>query len=193
MHRLPALLLALLLIAPLTAPAALAQAVSYALDRETSLVGFAFDLTGGSEIKGNMPVAAAEIALDVDTLEQSRAVVTLDTRRAITEQAFATDAMLGPNVLAAEDFPTIRFEATRITGNVNAARVEGRVTIKGITRPITLDAQVFRQRGTEAGDLSRLSVFMTGRVDRRDFGADGFPQFVGPEIRIEILTRLTRS
>ncbi|MEL6913471.1 MAG: YceI family protein [Pseudomonadota bacterium] len=186
------LILALHLVLLLPA-GALAQAVPYTLDRETSLVGFAFDLTGGSEIKGNMPVSAADIALDVDSLEQSRASVTLDTGRAITEQAFATDAMLGPNVLAAEDFPTIRFEATRITGNVNAARVEGRVTIKGVTRPITLDAQVFRQRGTAAGDLSRLSVFMTGSVDRREFGADGFPQFVGPEIRIEILTRLTRS
>lgn len=66
------------------------------------------------------------------------------------------------------------------------------MTIRGVTRPIVLAAQVFRQRDTQEGDRSRLSVLLTGTVDRRDFGADGFAQFVGPEIRIEILTRLDR-
>ncbi|MEO0664746.1 MAG: YceI family protein [Pseudomonadota bacterium] len=177
-----------LLLFPVTA---LAEPVPYRLDPENSLVGFAFDV-GGDEIKGNMPVSAATIRLDLNTLSQSTATVTLDTTRAITEEAFATDAMLGPSVLDAATFPEITFEATRITGTINDGQIEGLVTIKGVTRPVTLDAQVFRQRGSTENDLSRLSVLMRGTVDRREFGADGFAQFVGPEIRIDILTRLDR-
>ena len=181
-----------LFLALVLAPALAAQPVPYTLDRDRSLVGFSFDI-GNDEVKGNMPVAAATIALDLDRLSRSTAQVTLNTRDAVTELGFATEAMLGASVLDADAFPTISFQATSVSGTLAGGKIEGQVTIRGVTRPVTLDAQVFRQRDTEEGDRSRLSVLMTGTVDRRDFGADGFAQFVGPEIRLEILTRLTRS
>lgn len=183
------LLLFVLLFLPV---ASLAEPVAYTLDRARSLVGFSVDL-GGTPLKGNMGVATADIALDLSDLSQSSARVTLDTRSAITEASFATEAMLGAQVLDADRFPTIRFEATRITGTLSGGNVEGLVTIRDVTRPVTFSAQVFRQRGQAEGDTSRLSVLLTGTIDRRDFGADGFPQFVGPEITLEVLTRLDKS
>ncbi|MEM9350577.1 MAG: YceI family protein [Pseudomonadota bacterium] len=176
----------------LFASAAFAEPIPYALDRERSLVGFEVDL-GGSPLKGNMPVDAANIVLDLDNLSRSSAEVTLNVSDAITEAGFATDAMLGGSVLDAARFPTIRFVSESISGTLSGGTVTGLVTIKGVTRPLTLDAQVFRQRDTEEGDRSRLSVLLTGKIDRRDFGADGFSEFVGPTIDIDILTRLTRQ
>lgn len=170
---------------------ALADPVPYALDRARSAVAFTFEMVG-QDTQGTMPVTSADIALDLDDLAQSTARVMLDASGATTSIGFATEAMLGPQVLATDRFPTIQFEATRLSGSLAGGTIEGRVTIRGITRPITLDAQVFRQRDTIAGDRSRLSVLMTGTVDRRDFGADGFAQFVGPKITLEILTRLDR-
>ncbi|MEL6689654.1 MAG: YceI family protein [Pseudomonadota bacterium] len=181
--------LILFLLLPFTA---LAEPVAYTLDRERSLVGFAFDV-GNDEIKGNMSVSSADIVLDLDNLARSTARVTLDTTSAVTEDSFATGAMRGAQVLDTSTFPTITFEATKISGTFNNGRVEGLVTIKGVTRPITLSAQVFRQRGQDAGDNSKLSVLLSGTVDRRDFGADGFAQFVGPDIRLDVLTRISRT
>lgn len=103
----------------------LADPVPYALDRDRSLVGFAFDL-GADEIKGNMPVDSANIVLDLDRLSGSRAEVVLDTRGAITEAGFATEAMLGQSVLHAAQFPTITFSSTRIAGSLSRGTVEGR-------------------------------------------------------------------
>ncbi|MEM6478119.1 MAG: YceI family protein [Pseudomonadota bacterium] len=169
-----------------------AEPVAYALDKERSLVGFSFDL-GAENLRGNMPVESAEISLDLNDLSQSSARVRLDVGSAVTEAAFATEAMLGRQVLDAQNFPEIAFEAQAFTGDLSGGKVRGTVTIRGVTRAIVLEAQVFRQRGTAEDDLSRLSVLMTGTVDRRDFGASGFAQFVGPEIKLEILTRLTRK
>ncbi|MEM1232492.1 MAG: YceI family protein [Pseudomonadota bacterium] len=180
------------LIALLFVPsAARTEPASYALDRARSIVGFSVDM-GGSPLKGNMNVRSAQITLDLEKLSQSTARITLDTQSAITEASFATEAMLGAQVLDANRFPTIRFEATRISGTLSGGTVEGLVTIRDVTRPITFSAQVFRQRGQAEGDTSRLSILLSGTIDRRDFGADGFPQFVGPQITLEVLTRLDR-
>lgn len=180
-----------LLIATWTTTVA-AQPVPYKLDRENSQVAFRFDL-GGQTVRGNMPVTAADILLDVDNLPASRASVTLSSSDAITELGFATEAMLGPRVLNTAQFPEIRFETTAIRGALSGGEVDGRLTVRGVTRPVTMQAQVFRQRGTEAGDRSRLSILLTGTINRDDFGASGFGQFVGPEIELDVLTRLTRQ
>ncbi|MEM1236631.1 MAG: YceI family protein [Pseudomonadota bacterium] len=182
---------AFLLLLCLWALPAAAQPVPYDLDRENSLVAFRFDLAGDT-VKGNMPVASANILLDTENLPATSGTVTLSPGDAVTEIGFATDAMLGANVLNTEQFPEIKFQTTAVRGTFSKGEVDGLLTVRGVTRPVTMDAQVFRQRGTDSGDLSRLSILFTGTINRDDFGASGFPQFVGPEIEIEVLTRLTR-
>ncbi|MEO0484274.1 MAG: YceI family protein [Pseudomonadota bacterium] len=168
---------------------ALADPVPYTLDAERSSVAFSFELLGGTT-RGTMPVEAAQIALDFDTLSNSRTDVTLDAAGAATGFGPATAAMRGSRVLDTEAFPTITFTATDISGTFSQGRVTGLVTIKGVTRPVTMDAQVLRQAGTAVGDLSRLTVRLTGQVDRHDFGVDGYRDLVGPIITLDITTRL---
>ena len=102
---------------------------------------------------------------------------------------FATQTMKGAKVLDTANHPRIQFTSTRITGTVNAATVQGNVTIRGITRPLTLNAQLFRQHSTSLDDLS---VLLTGSIDRNDFGADGFASYVGPRIDLKILARISK-
>jgi len=71
--------------------------------------------------------------------------------------------------------------------------VNGLLTMRGVTKPIAMQANIYRQRGSAANDVSRLSVLLTGTVDRRLFGADGFPAIVGPNIKFEVLTRIDRA
>ena len=180
-----------ILLFSLWASAATAQPVAYDFDRQNSQVAFRFDL-GGQTVKGNMPVAAANIALDVGNLPASSASVTLSPGDAVTEIGFATDAMLGSRVLNTAEFPEIRFETTAVRGALSGGEVDGMLTVRGVTRPVTMKAQVFRQRGSTSGDLSRLSILLSGTINRDDFGASGFGEFVGPNIEIEVLTRLNR-
>ena len=68
----------------------------------------------------------------------------------------------------------------------------GLVTIRGVQQPMVLDAQIYRQKGTAAGDLSHLSIRLVGAVKRSDFGADGWADMVGDEVRLDILARIAR-
>ena len=105
----------------------------------------------------------------------------------------ATEAMRSADVLAARSYPEIRFQTTQITGSVRAAKVTGELTLRGVTRLVTLDAQLFRQAGSAVGSHDHLSVLLTGSLDRTDFGATGYPDLVGSQIDLRILVRMARS
>nr|MCU0911816.1 YceI family protein [Paracoccaceae bacterium] len=157
--------LALTLLLLLPAAAAEARPITYRLDAEASDVGFETDF-GPDLITGQMPVAAASVVIDFDQPAASRVSVTLDLARARASFPFATQAMLGPKVLDAAAHPTIRFESTavRALGGTGArAEIDGMLTIRGVTRPVTLDAEIFRRAGTAVGDRDRMSIHLQGR------------------------------
>ena len=93
-------------------------------------------------------------------------------------------------MLDVEQFPRITFRSLSITETASGASVDGEITIRDVTRPITLDAQFFRQRGTEEGDRSRMSVVLRGGISRQAFGASGFGNLVGDRIDLTILARV---
>jgi len=169
-----------------------AEPVAYALDAERSRVGFEVDF-GPDLIKGRVPVRSARVILDFENTANSVIDVTLDTRRAQANFPFATHALRGPQILDAKQFPTISFRSHHVEAEGSRARVSGDITIRGRTRPVVFDAEIFRQRGQPAGDLSRLSVLMTGQLPRDAFGATGWSSFVGNDVTISILVRVTRS
>jgi polyisoprenoid-binding protein YceI len=70
------------------------------------------------------------------------------------------------------------------------ADVTGNLTIRGVTRAITLQARISRPTGTAADDFDRLTVRLSGRVNRSDFGATGWSDMVGDEVRIFITARI---
>ena len=174
----------------LALPAA-ADPVHYRLQPDVSTVGFSYVLSG-DEINGQMPVTSAEVLLDFDQPANSRVAAVLSAADADAGPFFADTAMKSAEVLDTARFPTIRFRSTQVTETASGAVVEGDITIRDVTRPIRLDAEFFRQRGTEAGDLSRMSVVLRGTVSRAAFGASGFAGFVEDEIAITILARVSR-
>ena len=181
------LALALCLIA--TQPAAAPEA--YRLDAERSTVGFTYDF-GQGDNRGTMPVKSADIRLDLRDVGASQVDVTLDATGARAGFFFATQAMKGPEVLDTPRFPVITFRSTEITGTLQAATVSGNLTVRDVTRPVTLQAGLYRQRGADPGDLDQLTVLLTGRINRHDFGASGFANYVGPMIGLRIIARIEK-
>ncbi|WP_298257523.1 YceI family protein [uncultured Litoreibacter sp.] len=170
---------------------------AYALQPRKSNVGFSYQLAGKPS-KGNMPVKRASVMIDVQALEKSSIDVEVDVKRAKTGFIFATEALKAASVLDAKNFPTIRFRSTTIRLNGNGrlsdgAEIDGRMTIKGITRPVTLQAALFRQAGTQANDLSQLSFRVNGRISRAAFGATGYADLVDDAIELDITARVKRN
>ena len=175
----------------LTPSFGLAAPEIYRLDAARSQVGFSYDLNNG-EKTGKMPVKSAEIRIDLDDISKSQVSVTLNARGVRAGFILATQAMKSPEVLNTAQFPTIRFQSTRISGTLNEAKVSGDLTVRGITRPVTLVARLYRQRGTAGEDRDRLAILLTGEVSRSAFGASGFASYVGDKIGLRIIARIEK-
>jgi polyisoprenoid-binding protein YceI len=167
---------------------------SYQLDPAASRVDFEVDF-GSDRITGTMPISSAVMLLDFDQPADSRVSVTLDAANAVANFPFATQALTGPNVLATADHPAILFDTTSFRaqpGPGAKAEIEGTLTIRGIARPVTLEAEIFRRGQTTEDELAALSVQMVTAVSRTEFGADGWSDMVGDQVRIRILARIDR-
>ncbi|NRB19092.1 MAG: YceI family protein [Rhodobacteraceae bacterium] len=173
---------------------ALGAPVRYQLDPAKSHVGFKFKLNGVTQ-NGSMPIERADITIDPQQLTASRIDVTVTAARSRTGLIFITRAMTGPDVLNTAQFPTIRFVSRHITlgasGRISdGARIRGDLTLRGVTRSVTLQAALYRPPGTAADDLSQLDVVLRGGLSRADFGASGFPGLVADTVILDIRARI---
>ncbi|MGL6210767.1 MAG: YceI family protein [Paracoccaceae bacterium] len=181
----------LLIILPLASPS-LAAPARYSLSADASTVSFETDF-GANKITGQMPISRADLTIDFAKLSNSKVNVTLDVGRARASFPFATDAMKGPKVLDARAHPQLTFTSTAIKPEGEGARVTGRVTLRGVTKPMVLRAEIWRKKGSAEGDLSNLTVRLTGSLKRSDFGATGWGDMVGDEVRIVIIARIAQA
>ena len=61
------------------------------------------------------------------------------------------------------------FKSTAISGTKESFKVTGDLTIRGVTRPITLDV-TYEGEGKDPWGGTRASFSATGKFDRRDYG-----------------------
>ena len=176
----------LLLANPLAAAPA-----NYVLQPAASTVGFETDF-GKDRITGQMPITQADLTLDFDRVANCKVAVTLDASSAQASFPFAAQAMRRPKRLDTGNHPEISFQSTSTKAAGKGAQVTGTVTIRGVSQPMILNAEIYRQKGAAAGDLSHLTVRLTGAVLRSNFGATGWADMVGDEVRLDILARIAR-
>lgn len=182
----------MLALGPLGAAASSAAPRHYALETDASTVGYETDF-GPDKITGTMPVTQADLTLDFDKLANCHVAVTLDAAKATASFPFAAQAMRGPMVLDTADHPQITFVSTAIHPTPTGATVDGTLTIRGVARPFTLVAELYRQNGTAVGDLTHLEIHLVGTVHRNDFGAIGWADMVGNDVRLNIVARIAQT
>src|SRR5690606_31982101 len=70
----------------------------------------------------------------------------------------------------AEKFPTIKFRSTSVTRTGdNTYKVTGDLTIRDVTKPITLDVE-FTGQGKDPWGNQRIGLSAKGSINRKDFG-----------------------
>lgn len=179
------------------ASAALARPTRYTLDTQASSVAFAFTLSGTDQ-RGSMPVKHADILIDPQNLAASTVDVLVDVSRAKTGLFFATQAMTGADVLNAARYPDIRFISTRIqlgaSGRISeGARITGDLTVRGVTRPVTLEATLYRRPGSDANDLIQLNIRLRASISRSAYGASGYSDLVADTVTLDIQATINQS
>lgn len=86
-------------------------------------------------------------------------------------------------------FPTASFKSTAVTAaGTNAYTVVGDLTIKGVTKPVTLNVTVNGAGEHPMAKQQAVGFDATGTVKRSDFGLDMATPMVGDDVNLRITT-----
>lgn len=165
-----------------------AQAASlYRIEPESSVIGFSVDLLGLFGTGGRFTRFGGSLLLDLDHPETSRVDVTVAARSLSMPWPTAEETAQSADYFDVETYPEMRFVSQRVIRlDATHARLEGELTIRGITRPQSFTAVLERRHFDPALNAEVADFVVDGQVDRRDFGMVQDTSFVTDEVGIRI-------
>jgi polyisoprenoid-binding protein YceI len=156
-----------------SAAVAVAEPVPFKIDPGHSLIGFNIRHFF-SRTPGRFKDYSGTIMLDEKSLAASSVEVTIQAASIDTENERRDGDLRSPNFFNTDSIPTLSFKSTKVVpGPDKSFLVYGDLTIRGITKPVTLQANMLgigqvstggRPPRTLAGFEAKTSV------NRKDFG-----------------------
>ena len=142
-------------------------------------------------VRGRLQVSDATIEFDPEHPERGSVEARIDAASIDTGVAPRDEHLRSPDFLDAAQHPHIVFRSTRIEPAGDGYRIHGDLAIRGVTRPITLDAEIAGVVADMRGG-QRAAFSARTRIDREAWGlnwnvaleAGGW--LVGKEFGVEI-------
>lgn len=172
---------------PLNVDALKVRPGDYEIDPDHVSVIFAVNHLGFSVYYGRFSEISGRLSLDVDAPERSEVAVRIASASIDTTSEELNEKLRGEDMFDADAFPDIVFESRRvIRTSEGAADVEGDLTVKGVTRPITLHAEFVGSGRAPLLNDRRAGFSAKARLSRKDFGLDVWSGFVGDDVDLLI-------
>jgi polyisoprenoid-binding protein YceI len=121
-------------------------------------------------VRGHFKNIGGRLVFDADRPEGGSVEVSIDAASLWTGEPERDAHLRSEDFLDVANHPRIEFRSTRVAPAArNEYRVSGDLTIRGVTRPVTLDVRYLGQ-GRSPFDDTRAGFTATTRLDRHDFG-----------------------
>lgn len=137
-------------------------------DLSHSHVGFTVRHMVVSKVRGNFQKFDASLNIAEDPL-QSTVEATIDLASINTGDEGRDNHVRSGDFFDIEQFPTMVFKSTGIRPNGSDYYLDGDLTIKGITKPVTLELE-FNGIATDPWGGTRAGFTAEGEVNRSDYG-----------------------
>ena len=174
--------LALMFTLPLTATAA-----PWVLDASHTRIGFAIDHMGYSTTYGQFKTHQGTVDYDPAQPAQTKIKFTIDTTSLDTDWAPRDDHLLGADFFNAKQHPTMTFVSSQYTPlGGNKARVDGQLTLLGMSQPVTLDVTLNKHAVSPLTKLDTIGFKATTLIKRSQWGMTTFLPAVADEVHISI-------
>jgi polyisoprenoid-binding protein YceI len=139
------------------------------LDPTHTLVEFSAKHLMITTVKGRIADVEGAIYIDENDPSKSTVEATLNVQSIDTRTDQRDNHLRSADFLDVEKYPQIKFRSTRIEGDREEFKLTGDLTIRDVTRPITLDVKFEGQQKDPWGG-ERIGFSANGKFDRRDFG-----------------------
>ena len=141
------------------------------LDPYHTQVEFAAKHLGMMTVRGHFAEISANGNIYPDDPEASSVEVTIQTASIRTHNENRDNDLRSSNFLEVDKYPTITFKSTRIEPvGQDRYRMTGDLTIKGNTRPVTLDVTRYGEFNDPNMMGHRIGYSAQGKINRKDFG-----------------------
>ncbi|HET7202676.1 MAG TPA: YceI family protein [Steroidobacteraceae bacterium] len=180
-------LLALALVSAVCSSAAVRAAeTTYSIDPNHTHATFAFQHLGFSTFHGKVPARTGTIALD-RAAKTGRVEVEFDPNAVATGVPKFEEHLRGADFFEVAKHPTATFKSSQVTFENDVPKeVVGNLTIKGITRPVTLQVRSFHCADHPMAKVPACGANATAAIKRSDYGMSYALPAVPDEIALEI-------
>jgi len=152
----------------MTAPTADTR-TTWKLDPSHTTIEFTAKHMMITTVKGRFVDVEGTIVADEQNFADSEVTATMKAASIDTRSDQRDTHLRSPDFLDVETHPDVSFKSTRIEGTKEQFKLTGDLTIRGTTRPITLDV-TFEGSGKDPWGGTRASFSAHGKFDRRDYG-----------------------
>ena len=178
--------LAILALAAATAAPVFAAPETYGIEGTHTYPRFSYSHFGYSTQLSRFNKTTGTIVFDKAAKTGSVDIV-IDTQSVDTGYATFDEHIQGEDFLDTAKYPTATFKSTKVVfeGDKPVA-VEGNLTLKGVTKPVTLTLTSFQAMPHPMMKKDAIGANAYTIVKRSEFNAGKHAPYVGDEVRIDI-------
>ncbi len=177
---------ALLSVAAIFSTAAMATPETYVIDGSHTLPRFSYSHFGYSNQMSRFDKTSGKIVLDRQAKTGS-VEITIDTTSVNTGYPLFNEHIQGEDFLHTAKYPTMTFSANTLSfSGENLVRLDGTLTLKGISKPITLTVTSFQCMPHPMLKKDACGANATTMLKRSDFNMGKYAPNVSDEVAISI-------
>lgn len=178
-------LVASLAFAAVAAPA-LAAPQTFKLDANHTFPRFSYSHFGYSTQLSRFDKTTGSVVFD-KAAKTGSVDITIDTKSVNTGVATFNEHIQGEDFLDTAKYPTATFKSTKVVFDGDKpASIEGLLTLKGVTRPVTLTVTSFQAMPHPMLKKDAIGANAWTVVKRTEFNAGKYAPHVGDDVRIDI-------
>jgi polyisoprenoid-binding protein YceI len=180
-----------------TIAATTSSVAPYAIDPSHSNVEFIARHMVIQEVRGRFRKFAGTLTIANDASIPTAVAVQIDAASVDTREEQRDDHLRSAAFFDAKNHPKLIFTSTAIAGSGSSFTITGDLSIRGVTKSVTIDAELERRDKDPWGN-ERLAYSAKTKVHRKDFGLtwnqalETGGVLVGDEIAIELEIQAVR-
>ncbi len=175
------------------APAA-AQSTQWQLDPAHSSAQFAVRHMGISTVRGTFTKLSGTARYDPADSKNNSVEVTIEAASVDSRVEMRDNDLRSDHFFDVQKYPTIVFRSTKVeSAGTDKLNITGDLTIRGITKPVTLDVDGPSKPVKDGQGRFHMGVSATATANRTDFGMTGYQGIVGNEVTLTIDVELVQT
>ena len=177
---------AALVVSATAATAAFAAPETYNIDPTHTFPNFSYSHFGMSTQVSKFDKTTGTVTLDKEA-KTGAVDITIDMTSVNTGYSTFDEHIQGEDFLDTAKYPTATFKSTKVTFDGDKpASIEGQLTLKGVTRPVTLTVTSFLAMPHPMLKKDAIGANAWTVVKRTEFNAGKYAPHVGDDVRIDV-------